>query len=371
MRKIRWNSKFKKIYIGPKVRPIPIEKPVPIVNHTLKITQQRIRVTAPARLHMGFIDLSGALGRNFGGLGVALNEIATRLTVQASSELSVLGPCAARARACVRGLSQALGVSPKVQVRIEQAIPEHIGLGSGTQLALAIGMGLGKLYGLDLGARDIARLADRGARSGIGIGVFEQGGFIVDGGRAEGTVTPPVISRLEVPDDWRFILLFDERGQGLHGQQEIEAFKSLPPFSREQAARLCQLILMQGLPALAEKDIVRFGEVITQIQQAVGDHFAPAQGGRFTSADVGRALDWLGGQGAVSLGQSSWGPTGFCLVEGVERARALLSAAQKMFKQRPALHFMLASARNRGGEIEFTEASEAELGHERVLLKKF
>jgi predicted sugar kinase len=55
---------------------------------------------------------------------------------------------------------------------------------------------------------------ERGARSGIGIATFEQGGLVVDGGRGKQTLTPPVISRMTVPDDWRFILVFDQRGQG-------------------------------------------------------------------------------------------------------------------------------------------------------------
>jgi predicted sugar kinase len=37
----------------------------------LNITPNKITVIAPARLHMGFIDLSGSLGRHFGSIGVA------------------------------------------------------------------------------------------------------------------------------------------------------------------------------------------------------------------------------------------------------------------------------------------------------------
>jgi len=83
---------------------------------------------------------------------------------------------------------------------------------------------------------------------------------------------------MDIPEDWRFILVFDSRGQGLHGQQEIQAFKELPSFPREEAARLCYLLLMQGLPAVAENDIIKFGDVITQLQRSVGEHFSSAQG---------------------------------------------------------------------------------------------
>ncbi len=301
---------------------------------------------APARLHMGFIDMSGALGRHFGSIGVALNEISTRLTLQQAGQLTVTGCVVERAKICTQQLCQALGVSDGLALHIETAIPEHVGLGSGTQLALAIGSALNAFYDLGLSVREVARLADRGRRSGIGIGVFEQGGLVVDGGRGEHTVTPPMIAHMAVPEQWRFVLAFDRRGQGLHGKQEVSAFKALPPFPQAQAEKLCYLLLMQALPAIAEQDIQRFGEVITQLQTAVGEHFASVQGGVFTSQDVADAMHWLQQQGAVAIGQTSWGPTGFCAVDGPERAEQLLEALNARYQNNPNLTFRVVSARN-------------------------
>lgn len=310
-----------------------------------------VTVTAPARLHMGFIDLSGSLGRHFGSIGLALNEITTRLTMSRSDECIVSGVASERALQCTKLLCQTLNVSDSLKINIDSAIPEHVGLGSGTQMSLAIGMALNKLYGLGLSVREIAQLTERGARSGIGIGVFEQGGLVVDGGRGDNTVTPPIIAHMDVPEDWRFLLVFDKRGQGLHGDQEIEAFRELPPFPHQEAARLCYLLMMQGLPALAEKDIEKFGEVITQLQRSVGEHFASAQGGIFTSPEVGEVIDWMAGQGAVALGQTSWGPTGFCAIEGEARAETLKQTAERKFSHFDTLSLILASARNSGGDV--------------------
>ncbi len=300
---------------------------------------------------MGFIDLSGALGRHFGSIGVALNEISTRLTLSASSSLQVSGPVSERAFGCVQALCQTLQVPDALAMRIESAIPEHIGLGSGTQLSLAIGSALNAYYELGLSIREIALLTDRGARSGIGIGVFEQGGLVVDGGRGEATTTPPMIVHMDVPEQWRFLLAFDDRGQGLHGKQEVAAFKQLPPFPQQEAARLCYLLLMQALPALAERDIGKFGEVVTQLQRSVGGHFASVQGGVFTSPEVAQAMDWLEQHGAVAIGQTSWGPTGFCAVEGSERAAALLDRLQRDFEKVPHLSFAVVSARNSSANV--------------------
>ncbi|MEQ1531763.1 MAG: beta-ribofuranosylaminobenzene 5'-phosphate synthase family protein [Methylococcales bacterium] len=311
----------------------------------------KISVIAPARLHMGFIDLSGALGRHFGSIGVALNEISTRLSISPAQQRQVTGPSADRAEKCLDLLCSSLQVSDQVQIDIAAAIPEHVGLGSGTQMSLAIGMALNAFYDLGLTVRDIAALTYRGQRSGIGIGVFEQGGLVVDGGRGDKTITPPVLSHMNVPEDWRFILVFDERGQGLHGQQEVQAFQALPAFPQQEAQRLCYQLLMQGLPAVAENDIQQFGAVITQLQQSVGEHFASAQGGVFTSQEVAAAMRWLQQRGAVAIGQTSWGPTGFCALSGAEAAASLVAQAGLAFAGFEKLSFVVASANNDGGSV--------------------
>jgi len=319
----------------------------------LEAQYSKVTVIAPARLHMGFIDLSGSLGRHFGSIGLALNEINTRITIKKARQLTISGPVSVRAEKCIQTLCQELNVADALDVQIESAIPEHVGLGSGTQMSLAIGTALNKIYGLGLSVREIARLTDRGARSGIGIGVFEQGGLVVDGGRGKDTVTPPVIAHMDIPNDWRFILVFDARGQGLHGVREVQAFSELPPFPEQEAARLCYLLMMQGLPALAEGDIDKFGDVVTQLQRSVGEHFASVQGGIFTSPEVAEVINWLAEQGAVALGQTSWGPTGFCAVKGIEKAASLTRIATEKFAHIKTLSITSASARNSGGDVLF------------------
>ena len=72
---------------------------------------------------------------------------------------------------------------------------------------------------------------------------------------------------------------------------------------------------MKALPALANCDIAAFGSAIKELQARLGDYFAPIQGGsRFSSPDVAAVLDLLESEGALGIGQSSWGPTGFAFV---------------------------------------------------------
>ena len=73
------------------------------------------------------------------------------------------------------------------------------------------------------------------------------------------------------------------------------------------------------LPGLLAGDIDEFGVALTEIQREMGSIFAAQQGGVFhpRAAPLVDALQTLG-VGAV--GQSSWGPTVYGIVDGPERA---------------------------------------------------
>jgi beta-RFAP synthase len=230
-------------------------------------------------------------------------------------------------------------------------VPAHAGLGSGTQIALAVAAALRRLHGLPLDPRGDAVRLGRGARSGIGIGLFDAGGVVLDGGRGEREEPPPVIARLPFPEKWRVLLVLDPRRSGVHGADELDAFSALPLFHEEDAAHLCRLALMRALPALAEEDIAAFGAAITEIQACVGDHFAPAQGGRFASPTVAAALDLLAEAGASGYGQSSWGPTGFAFAPDEAEARRL-QARLAPLAERLGLAVHVGRGRNSGAEIE-------------------
>ncbi|HEY0837409.1 MAG TPA: beta-ribofuranosylaminobenzene 5'-phosphate synthase family protein [Azospirillum sp.] len=314
-----------------------------------------VRVTAPARLHLGFLDMDGGLGRRYGSLGLTLDGMATAVRARPADGLRAAGPSAERALGVARALCDRFGWPACAELTVESAIPEHIGLGSGTQLGLAVGTALGHLYGRPLPVRDLAAELERGARSGIGIGAFENGGVILDGGRGPGEAPPPIVARLPFPEPWRVLLILHRDGQGLHGGAEAQAFKALPPFPPERAGYLCRLMVMAALPALAEGDADGFGRAIGDLQRIVGDHFAPVQGGRFTSPEVANALAWLEAEGISGLGQTSWGPTGFAIVGDAARADALLAEAERRWEG-SALSFRLCRGRNDGAAVETAAA---------------
>lgn len=316
--------------------------------------ESHVSVRAPARLHMGFVDLHGGVGRRYGSLGLALERPSTRVRLEPARRVVAEGPDAARAAHYAAVLAERFDLSGGARIDVEEAIPPHAGLGSGTQLALAVGTGMAKLFDLDLRTVEIAAALDRGARSGLGIGLFDRGGFVVDGGSAGDGVPPPVIARQPFPSEWRLLLVFDRTREGVHGEAEIEKFAALLRFPEADAAELCRLLLMCGLPGVVEADLDAFGDAVGRIQARVGDHFAGAQGGRFASPGVSRVLEWLGSRGLKAIGQSSWGPTGFAVCPSEPIANRLMAEAEARFGSEPGLDFAVTRGHNRGARIENT-----------------
>jgi beta-ribofuranosylaminobenzene 5'-phosphate synthase len=310
-----------------------------------------VSVTVPARLHLGFVDLNGSLGRRFGGIGLAIGGPCTRASLCKAPRMQVSGPESERGRRYLDRMRDVLAAPDHHRLTIDEVVPAHVGLGSGTQLALAVAAAMRRLHGLPLDIEGDAARLGRGARSGIGIGLFHAGGLVTDGGRGHTRAPPPIISRLAFPDAWRVLLVLDPARRGMHGDAERAAFAALPPVSDADAAHSCRLLLMKALPALAEQDIERFGDAITELQQRLGDHYAPVQGSRFTSPAVATILALLDGEGAFGIGQSSWGPTGFAFAASEDDARRLMAIARQHPDAR-GLEIQVCRGLNRGAEID-------------------
>ncbi|MGI9229168.1 MAG: beta-ribofuranosylaminobenzene 5'-phosphate synthase family protein [Gammaproteobacteria bacterium] len=316
-------------------------------------TTDSVRIIAPARLHAGFLDLNGGLGRQFGGIGVGLQDIATVISLRRGSGDGVSGTGDARITETATALLRHFDIDAGVDITLEQQIPAHQGLGSGTQTALALGIAIGGLFGINTTVEEIATATGRGKRSGIGIGVFKHGGFIVDSGRPEQQPLPTIVSHLAFPEQWRFVLVFDDSAEGISGASERDAFAALPPLDAGLAAETCRLVLMQTLPGIIEQDCVCFGRSISRIQQICGGYFRPAQGGLFSSNAVAGAVETLLANGATGGGQSSWGPTGFAVFPDQATAQQAMTAVttQQADKQ-TGITLLVTGAENRNARMQ-------------------
>jgi beta-ribofuranosylaminobenzene 5'-phosphate synthase len=281
-----------------------------------------VRVEAPARLHLGMLAVAGDGARRFGGLGVSVSRPAVALEARPADELSAEGVDADRALLFAQRCHEALGLVGGAHLRVVEAIPPHVGLGSGTKLALAVAQALATLHGRTVDPPELARAAGRAARSAVGMWTFALGGLVVEGGVRHGIErSAPLLMRHAMPEEWRIVLVVPEAEPGLSGPGEEEAFRRLVP-SAERSAAIAQLVLTSLLPALVERDVEEFGGALTRVQQLVGDSFAAVQGGRFHPR-AGALVEALLDGGAAGAGQSSWGPAVYGIVGSEAAGREL------------------------------------------------
>jgi beta-ribofuranosylaminobenzene 5'-phosphate synthase len=279
-----------------------------------------IVVTAPARLHFGMLDPAGVGARRFGGFGVGIEapRVVVSVTPRSDDAILVTGSHADRAETFARRAWSSFGLSGGAEISVHEAIPPHMGLGSGTKLGLAIARGLAELADISAGPEQLAEASGRGARSSVGSWTFAAPGLVIEAGVPDGGWISPLVARYPMPERWRCVLALPLGVEGLSGDAEDRFFSRLQE-SDEAEPRVSRLLLTALLPGLLTGDIDEFGDALTQIQHEIGSIFAVQQGGVF-HPQAAPLVDALQALGVGAVGQSSWGPAVYGIVDGPERA---------------------------------------------------
>jgi beta-ribofuranosylaminobenzene 5'-phosphate synthase len=326
------------------------------------------RVTAGARLHFGFRNLALHRPRLYGGLGVALAEPQVVVTAAPATTVQVDGDAPRPAWAYAETACALLGVDGAA-VTVERALPRHTGLGSGTQLALAIYSAIATAHDREPAPRMAAPALGRGGRSGVGVGCFERGGFVVDGGHPTSDFTPTappegewtvprVTTRLAVPPSWRFVLVQPTIEPGLAGEQEDASIRSVVERAGvAPAAAIEHTIATRLLPAIQAGDHRLFADAIGAIDRLNGQWFATEQGGVQRPA-VERIVDTLAAADAVAgAGQSSWGPTVYGVTTAADAAVAKAAGERALDAADCAGMVRVVAPRNDGAAVERDESA--------------
>jgi beta-RFAP synthase len=299
-----------------------------------RVEQDAVFVEAHGRLHFGVLDLRGHRGRWFGGIGAAAPGPTLLISACVSDRIEVVGDDVdenVRAEEFARRFLEFHQLPNGVRLSLHRLLPTHCGLGSGTQLGLAVAQVIGSLYDIKSEPAEHARAIGRAQRSAIGTWTFARGGFVVEGGRKrDGERLAPLLAHMTFPRSWECVVAIPHAIRGISGKAEETAFSELPLPDIHDVERVAHIVLMALLPALAEGDLETFGTALTEIQLTTGGWFAHAQGGVFAAGPgaelVSRMTEW----GAKGVGQSSWGPTVFGIVEGPAKAARLAEHLRRM-----------------------------------------
>ncbi len=322
------------------------------------VAEATVDVAAPSRLHFGMFSFGRPGEREFGGVGAMIATPGLRLQVSLADTFIAVGPLAERMREFAARVGRAWGLpgAPPCRIEILSVPAQHVGLGTGTQLALAVAGGLCALCELPVDDPiRLARLVERGERSAIGTYGFARGGLLVEAGKSSPAESSPggpspLVARHPLPTAWRFVLLQSRGEQGLSGDAERRAFAGLPPVPSAVTAELCRLALLGLVPAAASSDFQAFSEALYDYGHLAGSCFAANQGGPFATLRLAELVAIVRGMGVRGVGQSSWGPTLFALFP-TEFAAEEFCADFRRHASAASLELTIAAPDNQGARI--------------------
>jgi beta-RFAP synthase len=349
-----------------------------------------IEVKTPARLHLGMLSFGVPEVRAYGGVGVMIDRPGVHIRMtrgQASSPMHrfpTTGPLADRALAFARLCVEAwqLGGDAACAIEVLRVPSSHAGLGSGTQLGLAVAAGMRQLFcspakaappdeAIRFGTSDaveLARAVGRGRRSCVGVYGFSRGGLIIEGGRlvpadraSENDATrafSPLLASVHLPAAWRCVVFSMRDAVGLHGDAEKQAFASLPPVPLEISAELSRIALMDLWPAAVEGRFAEFSDALLRYGLLAGKPFEQASSCLPHAEAMASLLDRLQSLGVRGCGQSSWGPTVMACCASAAAAESLVErfAATDLARTYDA---QIAHFDHQGGVVRACNADQA------------
>jgi beta-ribofuranosylaminobenzene 5'-phosphate synthase len=245
--------------------------------------KRTFEIIAPSRIHFGLHDCGYSTDRIFGGVGVSFNGFQTLVQVKMSTKSEILyDKNISVSNRTIDSINELLSnlhrLTEPTSIHIKRTAPEHHGLGSKTTLLLSIAKssimssGEGKKFSQD----DIVRLSNRGGASGVGVNSFWTGGLVADSGHLEDhskrnfqpssrrdiTIVPKIVSRVDMPANWRISLFIDPLAKIYEGATESEVFSKNMPINDSENLRAIAITYQGIIPSVLENDIKQFSKAI-------------------------------------------------------------------------------------------------------------
>ncbi len=289
---------------------------------SLQSSNRRVIVSTPARIHFGILDPFGSAGtRKYMSIGLAVREPRTVVEACMGSSSSIPGEVEREVSDVLLRLKAVYDIdTDNIGIRVLSYAPRHVGLGSTTQLKLAIAYSVLRLVGLSPDIVEIARLLGRGEVSGVGTYVFAYGGLVLDSGKKSSDDFPKLMLRVSFPEDWYVVIVIPPG----RGPSEIEEHKlfSQAILKPELVYYAHYLVLNRIIPAVQDRDFEEFTTALEELQITVGKMFSLAQGGVFSQGSS-KYVSKLRSLGLRGVGQSSWGPAVYGFTESRRLAESV------------------------------------------------
>ena len=107
------------------------------------------------------------------------------------------------------------------------------------------------------------------------------------------------------------------------------------------------------MPSIIYKDFSNFSKNISEFQRITSLFYKDKQSGVFLSRNISEIMKYIGNYDNLGIGQSSWGPMSYIIVESNLHAKELISIIQNKFNVYNNLTFKIASPWNSGFKISY------------------
>ncbi|MBY8983261.1 MAG: hypothetical protein KGD57_09950 [Candidatus Lokiarchaeota archaeon] len=333
----------------------------------------KIRITTPCRIHLSLIDENGYTGRVDGGFGLMLDQpnvifeatnSAKEFKIEAHKyyreSIEIINEKASK-------IFKTFNINNKnFHFNLIKYYPSHVGLGSKTQLSLAIATSIARLKNLNVTHRELTKIVGRGGTSGIGWKGFLTGGFILDGGHEFGigkekesflpssaskSADPALtIFRCDIPENWHFVLAIPNVKKGAYGDEEVSIFKKYAPIPKEEVNEVSHQILMKIIPGLLKNNLDCFGDGLKSIQ-SIGFKKIEIN---LQNKIVKNLINFMKNYGVKAYGMSSFGPSVIGILESESEAHELLQATKNHLKETGG-HFYICKPNNTGAKYKIID----------------
>jgi beta-ribofuranosylaminobenzene 5'-phosphate synthase len=335
----------------------------------------KVRITAPCRIHLSLIDENGYTGRVDGGIGLMLDRpnvvfeasnSAQEFKIEANKyyreSIEIINEKASR-------IFKTFNISNKnFHFYLKRYYPSHVGLGSKTQLSLAIAKAITLLKEKNITLNELTKIVERGGTSGIGWKGFESGGFVLDAGHDFGkgkeketflpssasTFAKPALTIFQypIPENWRFVLVIPNVKEGACGDEEVSIFQKNTPIPKEEVNEVSHQILMKVIPGILKKDLKCFGEGLKRIQ-SIGFKKIEID---LQHEIVKSLLTFFESNGIKAYGMSSFGPSVFGITESDSEANKLFKEVHQIQNLKSiGGHIYVCKPNNSGAKIEYLD----------------
>ena len=312
-------------------------------------------IDSPARLHLGFMELNDSNPRVFGSIGLAITNFKFKQTIQLNKDFDVIcddKSIKLRVEEIIQLFSKNYKIK-KCRLTVSDFIPLHKGLGSGTQVSLCTGFLISSFNNLNLSIENISKFLNRGQRSGVGVETFKSGGFIIDTGKLQSSIYPPLkLIDIKWPKDWQIILITNTNLSGLHGKKESNEFRKLKNVSSKFAKENCFNLFMKIIPGLLENDFYTFADGIQKVQENMSEIFYGNKN-NFSDNSISKIFKFIREKKYIGFGQSSWGPTGFVFCKNKNKREEIFNMIENFIelKKIEGINLLKVRGRNFGNKF--------------------